>query len=160
MSLDCVRECADQARLDPCVQEFRTVRLTIRVYQWTGERVGSPHSSKELVSELAMPRYEVKEIGMREILASGGKLKKGDVRVRDISPPYTKADGVTQGGFTVAQLDPQSAWNAPDFQVPVRNREVEYVLSGEQSGIFTLLDLNTDDVTAWSLTLSLTRKTP
>lgn len=158
MSLDCIREAADSARLDACIQEFRTVQLTIRIVQWTGEKAGS--GSKELVSELVMPKYEVKEISTREILASGGKFERGDVRVLDISPPYLKADGVTQGGYTIDQLNPQKAWKAPEYQVPVRAREVEYVLTGEQSGIFTFVDLKTDNVTAWSITLRRTRKTP
>lgn len=158
MSLDCVRECADNARSNPCVQELRTALLTIRVYQWTGEKLGS--GSKELISELVTQKYQMREVGTREILASGGALKRGDVNVLDITPPYQKSDGSGQGGLSVAQLDPQSAWKPPEFQTPVRNREVEYVLSGEEEGIFTLLSLNTDNVTSWKLTLSNTRKSP
>lgn len=158
MSLDCVREAADCARLDPCVQELRTTQLTIRVVQWTGERAGQ--GDKETISELVMPKYEVREVGTREILSSGGKLTKGDIVVKDITPAYQKSDGSGQGGYTRDQLDPQAAWNAPDFQTPVRRREVEYVLSGDESGIFTLYSLNTSDPTAWFLTLRNTRKTP
>lgn len=158
MSLDCVRECADKARTSACIQQYRTVQLTIRVMQWTGERVGS--GSEELVSELVMPKYETKSISSREILASNGRLKRGDVRVKEISPPYTKSDGVTTGGYTKAQLDPQSEWNAPDVQTPVRNRRVDYVLSGDTEGIFRLVDLETDAPTAWNLVLTNTRESP
>lgn len=156
--LDAVRACADMARLDNCVQEFRTVQLTIRVIQWSGERVGS--GSPEVVSELVMAKYQVRDIGSREILASGGALTRGDVRVRDISPPYTKSDGVSVGGYTLAQLDPRSQWVGPGYETPVRNREVEYVLAGETFGVYALKDIESDDITAWNLVLSLTRKTP
>lgn len=157
MSLDCVRACADVARTSECVQSYRTTQLTIRVYRWSGGVLGQ--GSKDLVSELVMPKYEVKGVSEREINSPGGRFKAGDVRVKDISPPYTKADATT-GGYTVAQLDPQSEWNAPSYPVPVRDREVEYVLTGETSGVFSLVNLNTDDVTAWSLVLRQTRKTP
>ena len=160
MSLDCIRECADMARTSPCVQEYRTTQLTIRVTQWTSERAGQLDASQELVSELVMPKYEVREIGSREILASNGRLNRGDVRVLDISPPYTKADGTGQGGYTKEQLDPQKTWSAPDYGTPVRNRRVDYVLTGDVAGVFSLLDVETSDVTAWNLVLSNTRDSP
>jgi len=159
MSLDCVRACADAARTSPCVQAYRTTQLTIREYVYTGERVGSQGSSKELVSELVMPKYDVRELSAREVLSDAGRYKRGDVRVREISPPYTKANG-SQGGYTQDQLDPQRLWKGPNFQTPVRNRVVEYVLTGDVEGIFSLIDVETSDVTAWHLVLSNTRKSP
>lgn len=158
MSLDCVRECADMARTSECVQEYRTVQLTIRVYVWPGDRVGSG-GEPELVSELVMPKYRVRELSSREIMANPGRYKRGDVRVRDISPPYTKSDG-TPGGYTIEQLDPQKTWESPDFATPVRNRRVDYVLTGEVAGVFSLLDLETSNITSWNLVLSNTRDSP
>lgn len=158
MSLDCVRECADQARLSDCVQQYRTVQLTIRVYGWTGERVGS--GSKEVLSELVMPKYAVREIGAREILASNGRLQRGDVRVLDITPRYTKSDGVTLGGYSLEQLDPQRTWKAPDYEVPVRNRRVDYILTGDIAGVFRLVNIDSEDPVAWHLVLTQTREQP
>lgn len=157
MSLDCIRECADMARTSLCVQQYRTVQLTIRVLAWDGGLLGK--GGKYVVSELVMPKYEVKQLSAREVASSGGRFQAGDLRIKDVSPPYTKSTGL-QGGYLKEQLDPQSAWTAPNMTTPVRNREVEYVLTGETSGIYSLVDLNTDDVTAWSLVLRRTRKTP
>ncbi len=158
MSLDCVRECADMARTSDCVQQYRTVQLTIRVLRWSGGKPGL--GQLDIVSELVMPKYEVKELSAREVASSGGHFEAGDLRVLDISPPYTKADGLTQGGYTREQLDPKSLWTEPDYDTPTRDRVVEYVLSGEPSGTYRLINLNTDDVTAWSLVLRRSRETP
>lgn len=158
MSLDCIRECADMARTDPCVQEYRTTQLTIRTFRWTGGGLGI--GSKEVVSELVMPKYEVKEVADREVFGPAGRFQAGDVRVKDISPPYTKADGVTKAGYTKEQLDPQSEWKAVDYELPTQDREVEYVLTGETPGVYSLVSLETNDVTAWHLVLRRTRKTP
>ena len=157
--LDEARECADMARLSDCVQQYRTVQLTIRVLVWPGERVGSG-GDPEVVSELVMPKYQVRELSSREIMANAGRYKRGDVRVLDISPPYTKSDGVTPGGYTQNQLDPQRTWESPEYGTPVRNRRVDYVLSGETEGVFSLLDVETSNVTAWNLVLSNTRDSP
>jgi hypothetical protein len=158
VGLDCVRESADKARTSDCVQQYRTTQLTIRTFKWAGGALGVP--PKELVSELVMPKYEVKELGDREVNSPGGRFRMGDVRVLDISPPYTKADGVTPGGYTKLQLDPQSAWTAPDFEGPTQDREVEYVLTGETEGVFSLVALETSNVTSWRLVLRNTRKSP
>lgn len=158
MSLDCVREAADQALNDPCVQEFRTTSVMVRVVQWTGERIGS--GSKEFVSELPLGKFEVRDIRSRELASNVGRLKRGDVRVFNVVPSYQKSNGSGLGGFTRDQLHPQAAWTAPDYPQPVRNREVEYVLTGDTEGIYSLIDLETDNVTTWNLLLSLTRRTP
>jgi hypothetical protein len=157
MSLDCVRECADMARTSLCVQQYRTTQLTIRTFKWTGGALGI--GSEELVSELVMPKYEVKEVADREVFGPAGRFQAGDVRVKDISPPYTKANATT-GGFTREQLDPQSAWTAPSYEMPTQDREVEYVLTGDTQGVFSLVSVETDNVTAWHLVLRRTRKTP
>lgn len=158
MSLDCIRQAADCARLSDCIQDFRTVQLTICVYRWSGERLGV--GEKQLISALVMPKYEVRRLSAREAASSGGRFLSGDVRIKDVSPPYLKSDGLTFGGYTRAQLDPQSAFAAPEYQTPVRSTEVEYVLSGETAGIYSLIDVESDDITSWGLVLRLTRKSP
>lgn len=157
MGLDCIRAAADCARLSDCVQQYRTVQLTIRVLRWSKGKPGL--GVQDVASELVMPKYETKSLSSREVASSGGRFEAGDLRVLDITPAYTKADG-SQGGYTKDQLDPQGLWKEPDYDTPTRDREVEYVLTGETSGVFSLIELNTDDVTAWSLVLRRTRKTP
>lgn len=158
MSLDCVRECADLAQRDPCVQELRTTQLTIRTFRWAGGRLGVP--PKQLVTELVLPKYEVQQVKAREIASSGGRLMDGDVRVFGIVPSYTKSDGVTTGGYAAEQLDPQKAWTQLGYGAPVQDREVEYVLTGDVAGIYRLVNVDSDDPVLWNLILRNTRKSP
>jgi hypothetical protein len=158
MSLDCIRAAADCARLSDCVQELRTVQLTIQVWAWDGDRLGE--GDRDLVSELVMPKYQVKSLSSREVASSGGHFKAGDVRVLGIVPTYNKGTTPpTTGGYSKDQLDPAGKFH--EFAAePVRNREVEYVLSGDTDGIHVLIDLNTDRIASWSMVLRRTEKSP
>jgi hypothetical protein len=144
MSLDCVRKAHAEALASPCVEELITVsQLTIRVRTWTG-RVGDGTFSD---SDLVLPkRYELRELSSREVASSGGRYSLGDVRMNDLTKAYAG------GGYTRAQLDPASA-----FSVNEQSKRVMYVLTGDVSGIYSLIDIKGDDIVSWSLVLRRTR---
>lgn len=149
--LDCLRKCAASARV--CTAAFRHSQLTIRVVEWP-TRVGGDEEGPTPLSELVLPKhFDVQEISLRLIHSSGGRLERGDVQIVDITPAFD-CNGST-GGYTKEQLDPVSAFGAPD-----RKKEVIYRLDGDISGEFTLYDLslNPKDPTAWVMTLRRTRR--
>lgn len=148
--LDSIRGCADQAR--KCVEWARASQVTIRTRVWAGGgRNGiEPHTDTDLV----MPRrWPVKQLSQREVAGSGGKYNDGDIRVSDISPAYVSHGG---GGFTPQQLDPSML-----LPKPCNDTEILYLLDGDQTGIFSLVSLDTSsDPTAWSMVLRNTRLSP
>lgn len=141
MSLDCARAAADCAH--HCATAYYPNQVTIRTLLWSGERLGDGTPTVE--SELVLERRPIEQVGDRTVLATGGKLQRGDIRVTDLTPRYTKPDG-SQGGYTPEQLN-------PTLGPANRRREVRYVVAGDINGEFVFFDLDTTDVTAWVLTL-------
>ena len=110
-------------------------------------------SSRPMSTLLRPRRWPVRQLSQREIAGSGGKYNEGDIRVSDISPAYVSHGG---GGFTPLQLDPSIG-----FPKPCNDTEILYLLDGDQTGIFSLVSLDTSsDPTAWSMVLRNTRLSP
>jgi hypothetical protein len=80
---------------------IRLVSLTVRVKTWSGTRVGSgtPTVTDTLIAGSG-GRYKVRELTVKDVVASGGKYQEGQLRVGPITPPYPG------GPFTAAQLIP------------------------------------------------------
>lgn len=144
--LDCVRGCAQKARA--CVEWARTVQITIDVIVWSGGRLGVGTSTHTL--DPLPKQFPVQELNNREVSSSGGRFMSGDVKVTEITPPYTSHGG---GGFSADRLDPTIA----AFE---QGTEVFYLLDGEISGIWTLVSLTTGDPVSWSMVLRNTRHSP
>ena len=144
--LDCVRGCAQKARA--CVEWARTVQITIQVTVWSGGRlgVGTPTTTYDPLPK----QFPVEELNDREVSASGGRFMAGDLKVTEITPPYTSHGG---GGFPASRLDPPVA----EFE---QGTEILYLLDGEVTGIWTLVTLTTSDPVSWSMVLRNTRHSP
>jgi hypothetical protein len=147
-ALDRVRGCAHE-RLK-CAEPFNPTHLVIRTRTWTGTRVGEGAFHD---ADLTLPpRYRIRQLSGREVLASGGRYEAGDWVVQDLVPAYTSHGG---GGYSRAQLDPQSTLR-PDQ----RNIEAIYILVGDASGYFTIVDLDTTGPVFWRLVIRRTRDVP
>jgi hypothetical protein len=146
--LDSLRGCADQAKR--CAEPYITTQLTIRTRRWTEGRVGAG-DVVTLKNTVLPKRYPVRELSQRAVSGSGGKYQAGDVKVEDISPPYSSHGG---GGFSQEDLDPRR------LPIPTNDIEVLYILAGDVSGVFAFVDLDSSDPTDWSLVLRRTRLSP
>lgn len=148
MSLDALRHCAEAALSCPGVAELNaTTQVTIRTTVWSGGAIGKGVSED---ADLVLPQiFPVEQISAREVGASGGLFRDEDVRVRDVVPAYSG------GGYSAEQLDPARA-----LAEGQRDTEVSYVLTGQISGVFVLVRLDTSDPVAWTMVLRRTRRSP
>jgi hypothetical protein len=148
VSLDCARSAADCAY--NCAADYYPTLVTIEVQEWSGERVGDGQMT--VLSELVLSRRPVKQVSLREIHGSGGFYRSGDVKVENITPFFTRADDTT-GGYTQLQLDPKRAFGSSNVK-----RRVRYRLAGDIEGLYSLLELDTSETTAWSMLLRKTNE--
>ena len=149
MSLDCVRKANECARSNPCVAGLLTeTQVTVRVRSWAGRVGAGAHEDSDLVLPMSYPVEEVKSY---EVASSAGRFEIGDLRVSDITKPF--GSGLTAGGYTEEQLHPQILFGVNDEHL-----EELYVLTGAHKGIFALVNLERDDMVAWSMVLRRTRR--
>lgn len=132
----------------PTAFGVRTVTLTVRVNTWSGARVNAGTVTKvDTVIAGASGRYKVRELTVKDVVASGGKYQEGQLRVGPITPPYAG------GPFTADDLIPP--------KIAGQGREVYYGVTAETGptqwcslvGSDTLHDLH------WFLTLKATGTT-
>lgn len=147
--MDALRGCADAAKA--CVSWAIMSQLTIRTRRWTGGRL---EDGTAIDSDLVLKKaYPIRQLNGREVAASGGLYSTGDIIVEDITPAYTSHGG---GGYGALDLDP-----SPTLAKPNRDTEILYLIDGDFTGIYALLNLDTaSDPTAWTLVLRQTRKSP
>jgi len=118
------------------------------VLQWSGGRVGE--GTEQVISELPLTRYEVKQVAGRLIQAAPGVFEYGDLRVGPITPKFAG------GGFSRDELDPARNFGVGED----RQKAVVYRLSGDVDGDHTLVDIDTTDATGWFMTIRRTRRSP
>lgn len=121
---------------------LRPHSLTIRRRTWAvrpGD--GTPADSDLTIS----PKPKVTTVSMREIEASGGRLRSGDLRVTKLTPQYSG------GGYTPAQLrgEPHSALT-----------EVIYVVTGPHGGEYALQEMTLSGNFGYELLLRRKNSTP
>lgn len=144
IDLDEFRELADDLR--PLAETIRTVSVVVRTRTWSG---GSAGLGTPTDSDLELPGYvKVRQLSAKEVAGSGGRYRDGDVEIGPITPPYTTETG--SGGTSAAQLRPA---------VP-KGSEVLYVLTGELSGEFRLVELDTSNVLSYKVRATRLRGTP
>lgn len=147
MSIDCIRHANETAR-GPCVASLITdTQVTVRLREWEGRVGAGVYADTDFVIPA---RYPVQSIKSSEIASSNGRYAIGDVRVSDLTKPYTV--GLVEGGYTREQLHPQLAFGVRDDHL-----EELYILKGGIQGVYALVDLEEDDVVSWSLVLRRTR---
>lgn len=117
---------ADAARAlsGPSVLDIRTNQLTIRNRTWDGPYI---REGAYTDSDLVLPaQYPIRRVSSEEIDASGGSYFTADLIVNHITP----YDGVSVG-YTPQQLDPK---------ITDEHVETLYIITGPQSGTYTLVD--------------------
>ena len=144
MNLDRLRGLADKIR--NVATPVRPITGTVRQRIWPG-RIGQPNTNPRNVDTVLPIRYKVRELSSREISGSGGRYEDGAVKVGPITPPYVSRGG---GGFSAAQLNPTGS----------EHIEVLYVLTGDKTGEYKLIDLETTNSTSWFMVLNRSRQTP
>lgn len=123
---------------------YRGTQVSIRTLQWSG-RVGGEGDFSE--QTLVLPkRYRVRQIETRELIWSNGAYDFQDLRLSGIAPPYPG------GGYTLAQLDPTTALD--ETSPPT---QVEYILCGDVTGLFGLVNLDTSRQANWGMILRTIR---
>lgn len=145
--LDRARACADRAL--ECASDFTANQLTVRVRQWAGPRRGGSDNTFHDTDFVLPQKYPMREASQRQVLSSAGRMAMGDVIVENIVPAYTAKGG---GGVSEQQLIPQNSFPADD-----RAREVIYIIEGDISGRYTLVDIDKFDPVYWRLILRKTQ---
>lgn len=137
---------ADRVRQLPASPAWdeRPTSVTVRSKTYLGGRIGA-EGPTDIVDLLLSPTPRVREVNQHDITGSAGRYVAGDVRVGPITPAFTG------GGYTQAQLAPQP--NAKGVQIL-------YVLSGNISGEYDRVNLESDRSHSWFLVLRRKRSTP
>lgn len=119
-----------------------TASVKIRKRVWSGGRAGSGTTTDTDTNLDTF--YKVRGVSAREVSESAGRYSLEDIKVGPITPSYAG------GGWTAAALVPTGA----------QGTEIIYVLSGQISGEYTLVQLHTEEPFSYYMILRRRRTTP
>lgn len=140
MSLEELRECYDEAyACEEVAALLATIQVTIRTRTWSGARVGQGTTTD---SDLVLPKqYPSRMISAREVASSGGRFRADDIVIDEIPKVYTRAQLAPTGSASI---------------------QILYVVTGDDSGVYTLVSLDSvsDTLVHKQMVLRRTRATP
>jgi hypothetical protein len=118
-------------------------QLTVRTRTWSG----APGVSASVDSDLVLHQYyPVKSLSAREVAASGGRYREGDMKMMGITPSNGAGVGYTEQELRPAPTEP--------------NIQVLYLLLGPMGGEYALLDADFSQAFSYEFVLRRMETTP
>lgn len=115
----------DNLRALPQTLGFRTMEVRIRRRVWPGA-IGDDSGGPPVDTDLVLsPWPRVKEVTGKDVAASGGTYRTGDLNIGPITPAYSVSG--KSGGYTDAQLRPVSTDDHTQIIYVVAGDDYQYV---------------------------------